>query len=667
MPFHGQLSVGRIPIVGVGPSLEEGRWPARAVVGEAVPIWATIFREGHDAEGATVVVTRPDGKRDVIPMPCTDWGNSLYEAAWVPTLEGHHTFHVEAWSDPYATWAHAAVLKVKAGVDVHLMLDDGVTVLTRALKEVRRTAAGKALLNEAITALGDASLEPESRLALAVGDDVASEMTARPLREWVSPSAVYPLLIQREKALVSAWYEIFPRSEGARQVKKTGEWRSGTFATAAKRLPGIAAMGFDVVYLTPIHPIGTTHRKGRNNSLQAEPGDPGSPYAIGAADGGHDAIHADLGTMRSFKAFVARAHENGLEVALDLALQCSPDHPWVTEHPEWFTTRTDGTIAYAENPPKKYQDIYPLNFDNDPEGIYQAVREVLQVWIDAGVTLFRVDNPHTKPLPFWERLLADVARTRPDVIFLAEAFTRPAMMHTLARIGFHQSYTYFTWRQNAAEMGEYLEEVSDRESSFYMRPNFWPTTHDILTPDMQAGGAALFKARAVLAATGSPSYGIYTGYEFVENVPRPGVEEQIDNEKYEYKPRDWAEADRYGVQDLLTRLNSARARHVALRRLRGLTLHSSSNEDILCFSRHVPAAESPTGKADTVIVAVSLDPHVVRDAIITLDMAALGLTDDARMVVDDALTDSTFTWGKEFYVRFDPAVTMAHVAGVRGL
>ncbi|MFW7413570.1 alpha-1,4-glucan--maltose-1-phosphate maltosyltransferase [Demequina sp. SO4-18] len=667
MPFPGELSVGRIPIVGVGPSLEEGRWPARAVVGEAVPIWATIFREGHDAEGATVVVTRPDGKRDVLPMPCTDWGNSLYEAAWIPKLEGHHTFHVEAWSDPYSTWAHAAEVKVKAGVDVQLMLDDGVTVLTRTLKEVRRTAAGKARLTEAIDTLGDQSLAPEARLAPAISEEMAAEMTARPLREWVSPSAVYPLLIQREKALVSAWYEIFPRSEGARYVKSTGEWRSGTFTTAAKRLPGIAEMGFDVVYLTPIHPIGDTHRKGRNNSLRAEPGDPGSPYAIGAADGGHDAIHTDLGTMRSFRSFVARANELGLEVALDLALQCSPDHPWVTEHPEWFTTRTDGTIAYAENPPKKYQDIYPLNFDNDPEGIYQAVRAVVQVWIDAGVTLFRVDNPHTKPLTFWERLLRDIAREHPDVIFLAEAFTRPAMMHTLARIGFHQSYTYFTWRQNAAEMGEYLEEVSDRESSFYMRPNFWPTTHDILTPDMQAGGAPLFKARAVLAATGSPSYGIYTGYEFVENVPRPGVEEQIDNEKYEFKPRDWAAADRYGVQDVLTRLNTARKRHVALRRLRGFTLHSSTNEDILCFSRHVPAAESPTGKADTVIVAVSLDPHVVRDSIITLDMAALGLTDDARMVVDDALTDATYTWGKEFYVRFDPAETMAHVAGVRGL
>src|SRR5660397_117696 len=291
------------------------------------------------------------------------------------------------------------------------------------------------------------------RLEAALSDKVRETLVKAPLREWVTTSAEYPLLIQREKALVSAWYEIFPRSEGAKHHKKTGEWTSGTFATAAKRLPAIADMGFDVVYLTPIHPIGTTHRKGRNNALRAEPGDPGSPYAIGAEDGGHDAIHPDLGTMRSFKAFVKRAREVDLEVALDIALNASPNHPWLTEHPEWFTTRLDGTIAYAENPPKKYQDIYPFNFENDPEGCYQAWRDIFQVWIDAGVTLFRIDNPHTKPLTFWERLLSDIASARPDVLFLAEAFTRPAMMHTLAKIGFHQSYTHVTWRQNAEEMG----------------------------------------------------------------------------------------------------------------------------------------------------------------------------------------------------------------------
>ncbi|WP_152650487.1 alpha-1,4-glucan--maltose-1-phosphate maltosyltransferase [Demequina aurantiaca] len=664
MEHSSDMSVGRIPIVGVQPSLEEGRWPAKAVVGEAVPITATIFREGHDAEGATVVVTVPGGVEQIIPMPLDDFGNSRYQASFVPQHEGPHLFRVEAWSNPYATWAHAAELKVTAGVDVQLMLDEGVEVLTRAIAEVKRPAASQKLLKSAVSALSDPKLAPDARLAPAVSDAVKDVLTAAPLRDWVTTSNTYPLLVERERALASAWYEIFPRSEGARQNKRTGAWASGTFTTASKRLPGIAAMGFDVVYLTPIHPIGTTHRKGRNNSLTCEPGDPGSPYAIGAAEGGHDAIHPDLGTMRTFKNFVKKARENNLEVALDLALQCSPDHPWVTDHPEWFTTQLDGTIAYAENPPKKYQDIYPLNFDNDPQGISQAVRDVLQVWIDAGVTLFRVDNPHTKPLTFWEWLLADIAKDHPDVIFLSEAFTRPAMMHTLAKIGFHQSYTYFTWRQNAEEMAEYLEELTG-ESSFYMRPNFWPTTHDILTPDMQRGGAPMFKMRAVLAATASPSYGIYTGYEFVENVPRPGVEEQIDNEKYEYKPRDWSRADDYGIETLLTTLNAQRAAHPALRRLRGLHVHKTSNPNILCFSRYVAAADSPTGKADAVITVVSFDTDVVHDAVVTFDMAAIGLTGEDTITVDDALTGATYTWGREFYVRLDPAVTTAHVAGVR--
>jgi len=657
-------SVGRIPIVGVGPVLEEGRWPARAVVGEAVPVTATIFREGHDAEGANVVITRPSGRTVTLPMPVKEWGISLYEAIFIPTTEGMHSFRVEAWSDPFSTWAHAARVKVHAGVDVQLMLDEGVAVLSRAIEEVRRPDARQQILRNAVQALKDGSKDPESRLEPALSREVREVLIAAPLRDYVTASNDYPLQVQRELALTSAWYEIFPRSEGARRNKRTGEWVSGTFTTAAKRLPAIAAMGFDVVYLTPIHPIGTTHRKGRNNSLKAEPGDPGSPYAIGSAQGGHDALHPQLGTLRQFKNFTARAHELGLEVALDVALQCSPDHPWVAEHPEWFTTRLDGTIAYAENPPKKYQDIYPLNFDNDPEGIYQAIREVLEHWVAAGVTLFRVDNPHTKPLTFWERLLRHFAEHHPDVIFLAEAFTRPAMMHTLAKVGFHQSYTYFTWRQSAQEMGEYLTEVSG-PSSFYMRPNFWPTTHDILTPDMQHGGAPLYRMRAVLAATGSPSYGIYTGYEFVENVPRPGVEEQIDNEKYEFKARDWSRADDLGIESLLTSLNGLRAKHPALRRLRGLTVHPTSNPNVLCFSRHLSAAESPTGSADTVITVVSFDAHNVQEGVVWLDLGALGYTDDAVLTVDDAVTGASWQWGREVFVRFDPATTLAHAVTVR--
>jgi len=657
-------SVGRIPIVGVSPSLEEGRWPAKAVVGEAVDITATIFREGHDHEGATVVVTDPFGHRQAIPMPVDNVGLSRYTAPFIPTHTGMHHFHVEAWSDPVGTWAHAAELKIHAGVDVRLMLDEGIAVLTRARDEVARPPHDAAVLAGAIEALAASSGSPEDRFHTAMSAPVREVLTRAPLREWVTTSREYPLLVQTERALVSAWYEMFVRSEGATYSKKTGRWKSGTFTTAAKRLPQIAAMGFDVVYLTPVHPIGTTHRKGRNNSLTCESGDPGSPYAIGAAEGGHDAIHPELGTWRTFKNFTKAARAAGLDVALDLALQCSPDHPWVSEHPEWFTTRLDGTIAYAENPPKKYQDIYPLNFDNDPEGIYQAIRDLMEVWIQAGVTLFRVDNPHTKPLTFWERLLASVAADHPEVIFLAEAFTRPAMMHTLAKIGFHQSYTYFTWRQNAQEMGEYLTEVSG-ESSFYMRPNFWPTTHDILTPDMQRGGAPYWKMRAALAATGSPSYGIYSGYEFIEDVPRPGVEEQINNEKYEYRPRDWSHADDAGMVTHLTTLNRLRADHEALRRLRGLTVHPTTNPNVLCFTRHVSADHSPHGTADTVIVVASFDPHAVNDAVVTVDMKAIGRHDGERLTVHDAITGEDYTWQREFFVRLDPARTLVHVAEVR--
>lgn len=659
-----QPSIGRIPIVGVGPSLEEGRWPAKAVVGEAVPIWATIAREGRDAVGATLVVTGPDGVVVSSPMPCADFGLSLYRASTIPAAPGDYVFAVEAWSDPVTTWLEVAEVKLHAGQDIQLVLSEGVAVLERAAEEVHRTPAQARLLSGAIAALRDDRLDPEARLAAAMSEKVRALLARAPLREWVTRSADYPLRVDRERALVSAWYEMFPRSEGARYDPATKAWTSGTFATAAKRLPAIARMGFDIVYLTPVHPIGTSFRKGRNNSLDALPGDPGSPYAIGSPDGGHDAIHPELGTMADFLAFVGKAKRSGLEVGLDLALQCSPDHPWVTDHPEWFGVRADGSIAYAENPPKKYQDIYPLNFDHDPEGIYAAIRAVLQVWIDAGVTAFRVDNPHTKPLPFWERLLADVRTSHPDVIFLSEAFTVPAMMHNLAKIGFHQSYTYFTWRPTATEMGEYLTELAG-PSSYFMRPNFWPTTHDILTPDMQSGGVPIFAARAIVAATGSPSWGIYSGYELVENVARPGVEEQIDNEKYEFKPREWARARRLGISALLTALNETRRAHPSLRRMRGLIVHPTDNAAILCFSRYVSAAESPTGEADAIIVTVSFDPHAEQATTVSFDPVAIGLPEGSVFTVDDALSGDSYHWGESFYVKHGPSTVMAHVAAVR--
>ncbi|MFI2755182.1 alpha-1,4-glucan--maltose-1-phosphate maltosyltransferase [Cellulomonas sp. P22] len=663
--------IGRIPVVDVSPVVDAGRWAAKAVVGEAVPVRATVFREGHDAVAATAVLVGPDGRdRSQARMVDIAPGLDRFEARLVPDAVGLWGFRVEGWSDPYGTWSHDARIKVDAGVDVELMLAEGALLLERAARRTgkeKMPAVAARVLTDAVTALRDTSRPPQVRLAAALSEQVGAVLTAHPLRDMVSPSPVYPLQVDRELALAGAWYEMFPRSAGAVRDPDTGEWTSGTFRTAALELPRIADLGFDVVYLTPVHPIGTTYRKGRNNALTALPGDPGSPYAIGSPEGGHDAIDPALGTFEDFDAFVATARGLGMEVALDLALQASPDHPWVTAHPEWFTTRADGTIAYAENPPKKYQDIYPLNFDNDPEGIYREIRRVVQVWIDHGVTAFRVDNPHTKPLPFWERLLADVRATHPEVIFLSEAFTRPAMMLNLGRIGFHQSYTYFTWRNSKPELEEYLSEVSGEQGS-WMRPSFWPTTHDILPPYLQQGGGAGFAARAVLAALGAPSWGVYSGYELVENVPRPGVEEQIDNEKYEYKPRDWSQGDTLGIATLIRRLNEIRHQHPALRQLRNLTIHPTTDDALVCFSRHLDAEHSPTGKADTIIVVVNIDPFAAREGLVHLDLGALGLapgTDPTGLfVAHDVLSDETYAWGSTVYVRLDPSVRAAHVVQV---
>ncbi|MFI9488681.1 maltotransferase domain-containing protein [Promicromonospora sp. NPDC052451] len=689
--------IGRIPVLEVAPVVEAGRWPAKAVVGEVVPVEATVFREGHDAVSATAVLVAPDGSdHSWAPMADVAPGLDRFRGEVQPDAEGDWTFRVEAWSDPYATWVHDAGIKIGAGIDVDLMLAEGVRLFERICRDVPkdplvgpgRTTRDARALAAARRALSDATRPAEARFAAATAPEVTTALRRAPLRELVSASEAYPLRVSRQLALAGSWYEMFPRSEGAYQ-KKDGTWVSGTFATAAERLPGIAAMGFDVVYLTPVSPIGTTFRKGRNNTLEAQPGDPGSPYAIGSADGGHDAIHPDLGTEDDFRAFVAAARAEGLEVALDIALQCSPDHPWVTEHPEWFVVRADGSIAYAENPPKKYQDIYPLSFDTDPEGLYQAVLDVIRTWIDRGVTLFRVDNPHTKPLDFWEWLLAQVHATNPEVIFLSEAFTRPAMMLTLARIGFHQSYTYFTWRNTKEEVEEYLAEVSGPAGSV-LRPSFWPTTHDILPPYLTHGGVAAFAARAVLAATGSPTWGIYSGYELVESTPRPGVEEQIDNEKYEYRPRDWARADEYGIALLLGELNAIRRAHPALRQLRNLTVHPTTNGQVVAYSRRISAdhasgaTATPPGRTmgtggngrraprhdDVIVVVLNLDPRNAQESVVHLDLSALGLSapegdDNAPFfVAHDLLSGETYGWGAHPWVRLDPQVRVAHVLQV---
>ena len=527
-----------------------------------------------------------------------------------------------------------------------------------AARAAQATRAARSALMALAARLRDPAIPPWDRLAAADDEEILAILAAYPLRELLTRSASYPLVVHRPRALYGAWYEFFPRSEGVR-IDPMGrrEPVGGTLRSAACRLEQIAAMGFDVVYLPPVHPIGVTARKGRNNALRAAPGDPGSPWAIGSPAGGHDAVHPELGTLADFDDFVRRAGQLGLEVALDLALQASPDHPWVTEHPEWFTTRADGAIAYAENPPKRYQDIYPLNFDHDPEGIYAEALRIVRHWMDHGIRIFRVDNPHTKPLPFWERLLAEVDRTDPDVIFLAEAFTRPAMMHTLAQIGFHQSYTYFTWRNTAAELISYLAELSGPTAA-YMRPNFFANTPDILHEYLQHGGPAAFKVRAVLAALLSPSWGIYSGYELCEHTPvRPGSEEYLDSEKYQYRPRDWAEAERppAGIAPFITRLNAIRKAHPATHWLRNLRFHHVDQPELICFSKRSQR------DSDTVLVVVNLDPHTAHEATVWLDLPALGMDPGAQFVVSDELSGESYQWGQANYVRLDPALTPAHV------
>ena len=653
--------IGRIPIMGVQPVVDGGRFPARCVEGESVTVRANAFREGHDAMGVQLVLVSPGGVETRRAMSCANPGLDLWETTIRPDELGGWTFRVEAFSAPYATWAHVAEVKVPAGIDLELTCDEGALVLERVLAEVEagtRPASDAPVVSAALESLRSPGLPVAARIAPALAADLRGILAERPLREGVTVAGPFRLEVQRRRALYGSWYEFFPRSEGAHFDPEHG-WTSGTLRSAARSLDRIAQMGFDVAYLTPIHPIGTTFRKGRNNTLETQPGDPGSPYAIGSPAGGHDAIHPDLGTLEDFDAFVARAKELGLEVAMDIALQCSPDHPWVTEHPEWFVVRADGTIAYAENPPKKYQDIYPLSFDTDYEGLYAAIRDVLEHWIAHGVTLFRVDNPHTKPVRFWEELLAEFAVTHPEVIFLAEAFTRPTMMHTLGKVGYHQSYTYFTWRESAVELQEYLEELV--EAAPYMRPSFWPTTHDILTPYMSSGGRRAFVLRAILAATLVPTWGIYSGYELVEDVPRPGAEEQIDNEKYEYKPRDYAGALARGesLEPLLGTLNRIRREHPSLQTLTTIRFHEAGDPQVLVFSKHLDAAATGTGRPDTVLV-VSLTAHD-RDAstALRLDLDALGVGESFE--VEDLLTGERFRWGREPFVILSAEDRPAHV------
>jgi starch synthase (maltosyl-transferring) len=592
-------------------------------------------------------------------------GGDRWHTEVVPTVAGQWSYIVEAWSDPLGTWYHAVEVKVDAGQSVDELAND-LEIGARLFELVAARCPTKSESDTATRAtegLRKPNVDLQARIAVALSPAARTLAYLYPVRELISRSPRYKVWVDRERALFGSWYEFFPRSIGAQLAGDPDDparpARHGTFADATWHLDYVADLGFDVAYLPPIHPIGRVNRKGPNNTLEAKPTDTGSPWAIGSTEGGHDAIHPELGTEADFVAFVARARELDIEIALDLALQCAPDHPWVTKHPEWFTTLPDGTIAYAENPPKKYQDIYPINFDNDPSGLGQEVLRVVRHWIDLGVKIFRVDNPHTKPLNFWYWLISEVKTEHPEVLFLAEAFTRPTMMHELARVGFTQSYTYFTWRNTAWDLGHYGEELV--ASADYMRPNFFTNTPDILNEYLVTGGRPAFTIRAVLAAMMSPTYGIYSGYELYENTPlRPGSEEYLDTEKFQLRPRDYDGAIARGesLAPFIKRLNQIRRAHPALRQLRTLRFYHSENDGILAFSKRDPDS------GDTMLIVCSTDPHGAREGWIHLDMDALGVGGQQGFTVSDLLSGANYDWGQHNFVRLTPDQP-AHIFTVR--
>jgi starch synthase (maltosyl-transferring) len=652
---------GRIAIDDVTPEVSCGRYPSKAVVGEHVPVSATVWREGHDAVAATVVWRGPGSpSTSQIRMRPGPPGTDTFTATVVADQVGWWSFRVDGWADPWATWRHAIEVKIAAGqteTELENDLITGARLLERAARRPGQQA-NRATLSTAAAALRVTGRQLDERVNPALSAPVIDIMTSDPLRDLVTRGASHKIWVDRPRALFSSWYEFFPRSTGGWDAQ--GNPVHGTFTTATGELDRIAGMGFDVVYLPPIHPIGEVNRKGPNNTTNVGPDDFGSPWAIGSVEGGHDAVHPLLGTLEDFEAFVTRARELGMEVALDFALQCAPDHPWAKEHQEWFTTRPDGSIAYAENPPKRYQDIYPLNFDTDPRGIYLEMLRVMLFWVEHGVRIFRVDNPHTKPPDFWQWLIWQVKDRYPDVLFLSEAFTRPARLYGLARLGFTQSYTYFTWRTGKQELTEYATELASRADE--VRPNFFVNTPDILHESLQQGGPGIFAIRAALAATLSPSWGVYSGFELYENTPvAPGSEEYLDSEKYQLRPRDFAAALAQGrsLEPWITQLNTIRQAHPALQQLRTLRFHPTDSDALLAYSK----TDSASG--DTVICVVTLDPFATISGTVRLDLPALGMDWSDRFDVHDEISGETYQWGEVNFVQLQPWRAVAHVMCLR--
>ena len=675
---------GRINVMDITPAEERGIFPARVELGEPFEMTAQVFIEGRTKVGATAIVRNPRGKETMRrAMTCVNPGLDRWTVmvkcgehsdlkpwedgyAAVKRQLGEWTVTIEGWEDAYVSWLHDARIKVRVMDDVDNALNSGAELLARWAEtpDTGLTARDRKTLEKAAETMADQTLSAEDRLAAGDNPTIAALHETHPLRDGISPSQPQRFKVERPKSSFAAWYQFFPRSEGATIDPNTGKIIQGTLKTSMAGLERAAAEGFDIVYLPPVFPIGVTNRKGRNNTLVAGPDDPGSPFGIGSELGGHDTVDPLLGTMDDFKALCQRAHELGLEIALDFALQCSPDHPWVKAHPNWFRHKPDGSIAFAENPPKKYQDIYPIDFNADMPGIEKEVERIMNLWIEAGVTIFRIDTPHTKPVRFWQDVIAAVTKKHPEILFLAEAFTRPGMMRALSYVGFTQSHCYFPWRNTKDELEEYLP-VTNGDDGYYQHNTFWPTTPDILTAYVRDNGVAGHCVRAVLAAMGSPSWGIYNGYELIENKQRPGFEEQIDNEKYEVKVRDWSKAKQYGVAEMLTALNKIRRAHPAALSYHNLIVLPTSDPNILAFARHTPAELTGTGQADTLIVVVNLDGHNAHQSMIHLELGELGLPTDRPLNVRDELTGREFQWGWDNYVSLAPWADVAHILSVQ--
>jgi starch synthase (maltosyl-transferring) len=622
----------RVIIENVQPQVDGGLYPAKRTVGESVRVTADIFGDGHDHIRAHLLF-RKEGKKNWEHRELVHLGNDLWEAFFVVKEKGIYEFTVTAWMDHLETWYDGIKKKAAAKLDVKVELMEGVNLL-RSLPTKSPAVESAAKKLETESQAGAVSLVNSKAFADLMHDS--------PLIAHESTSATYKVSVEHTKANFSTWYELFPRSAAL-------EARHGTFRDVIKLLPRIQAMGFDVLYLPPIHPIGKVNRKGKNNNVRSAPGEPGSPWAIGSDEGGHKAIHRELGTLDDYKALISEAKKAGMDIALDIAFQCAPDHPYVKEHPDWFKQRPDGTIQYAENPPKKYQDIYPFNFESaDWKNLWEELKSVIEYWIEQGVKIFRVDNPHTKPIPFWEWAIAEINKKHDDIIFLSEAFTRPRLMASLAKVGFTQSYTYFTWRVSKHELTEYMNELVFGQSRNYFRPNFWPNTPDILPYHLQHQGENIFIIRLALAATLSSNYGMYGPvYEFCENVPVPSREEYMDSEKYEIKQYDWKRTNR--MTDIITMLNKARKENAALQSTWNLQFCFVENPNLIAYLK------ATDDLSNIMLIVVNLDPHGRQAGFVELPKEKLKLSGHINIKLHDLITDERYTWTQDWnYVELDP-------------